>query len=302
MCVGVVLSAVAAHAQDQSFLSLDTQLRYRSAGSGPPIVFLSGGPGFDVDYMSPVAQFFPAGYSKILFDQRGTGRSRAGEETAARMTLRVAVDDLDALRTHLKQERLFLVGHSWGGMLAMTYAAAHPERIDRLILIGSGGPTLEFGTWFNDNISSRLHPQDVEARAYWESASKLGVDPVKAATGMVRAILPAYFFDRAQALAFAAEVKDGSYHPEVNTLLSEDMQRAYDLRPGLRKLGRPVLIVQGHQDPIGDKTAEDIHALIARSRLAFIDKAGHFPWIERPDEFRRIITAFLSGGSDSAGR
>jgi proline iminopeptidase len=302
LAVRLFFAAGTANAQDNSFLSDGVRLHYRTSGSGAPLVFLSGGPGFDVDYMSALADLFPSGYARILFDQRGTGMSRAGEETSARMTLGVAVGDLEALRAHLKQERLFLVGHSWGGMLAMAYAAAHPDRIDRMVLIGSGGPTLEFGTWFGDNISARLRPEDVEARSYWQSAAKVGVDPAKASTGEIRAILPAYFFDRAKALAFATEVKDGSYHPDVNTLLYQDMEKAYDLRPGLRKLDRPVLIIQGHQDPIGDKTAEDIHALIRKSTLSYVDKAGHFPWIERPDEFRRTIAGFFNGGSDAAKR
>ena len=83
--------------------------------------------------------------------------------TAETMTLRVVVDGSRALRAHLGQDRLLLVGHSWGAMLAMAYAAAHPDRIDRLILIGSGGPTLEFAERFSDNIAGTAAPEDVDA-------------------------------------------------------------------------------------------------------------------------------------------
>jgi len=57
---------------------------------------------------------------------------------------------------------------------------------------------------------------------------------------------------------------------------------------------RPVLIIRGYQDPISDKTADDIHALLSGSTLRYINKSGHFPWIEQPEEFRRAIGAFLS--------
>ena len=57
---------------------------------------------------------------------------------------------------------------------------AHPGRVDRLILVGSGGPTLEFTEWFGDNIETRLRPEDVEARRYWRLAAKNGVDRDKA--------------------------------------------------------------------------------------------------------------------------
>jgi len=280
-------------AQDGTFVSAGLELHYRSTGAGTPIVLLSGGPGFNVDYMLPVGDFLPADYQRIFLEQRGTGRSLAASLSPESMTLQTVVEDLEALRQHLKQDRLLLLGHSWGGMLAMAYAVAHPERVDRLILIGSGGPTLEFAQRFSDNIDTRLRPEDIEARSYWQAAVKNGVDRDKAALEETRAIVPGYFFDRKKALAFAAGLKDGELHSDANRMLFTDLAKRYDLRAGLKKLDRPVLIVQGHQDPGGDKTAEDIHALIPGSTLSYINKSGHFPWLEQPDEFRRVVGAFL---------
>jgi proline iminopeptidase len=290
----VLFCGHSAYAQDGSFTRDGVQLFYRASGSGSPIVFLSGGPGFQVDYMIPVGEFVPASYQRIFYEQRGTGRSKVATMTADNMTIRDVVADLEALRIHLKQERLFLVGHSWGGMLAMAYAAAHPDRIDRMILIGPGGPTLEFAEWFNDNIHMRLRSEDVEAERYWTEAPKRGVDPDKAALEQVRAITPGYFFDRAKGLAFASQLPDGTLKVQVNTLLFGDMAKSYDSRPGLGQLNRPVLIVQGHQDPVGDKTAEDIHAAIKSSMLTYINQCGHFPWLEQPEDFLRILTEFFT--------
>ena len=290
----VLFCGHSAYAQDGSFTRDGVQLFYRAAGSGTPIIFLSGGPGFEVDYMTPVADFVPPSYQRIFYEQRGTGRSRLATMTADNMTLRHVVADLEALRVHLKQDRLFLVGHSWGGMLAMAYAAAHPDRIDRMILIGPGGPTLEFTDWFNDNIHMRLRPEDVEAERYWSEAPKRGVDVNKAALEQVRAITPGYFFERAKGLAFASHLPEGTLTLQVNTLLFADMAKAYDSRPGLRQLDRPVLIIQGHQDPVGDKTAEDIHAAIKSSTLVYLNQCGHFPWLEQSDAFRRILAEFFT--------
>lgn len=293
LCLACALVSSAVHAQDGSFARDGVQLFYRATGSGTPVIFLSGGPGFEVDYMIPLGEFVPASYQRIFYEQRGTGRSKLAM-TADNMTLRDVVADLEALRIHLKQDRLFLVGHSWGGMLAMAYAAAHPDRIDRMILIGPGGPTLEFAEWFNDNIHMRLRPEDVEAERYWTEAPKRGVDPNKAAFEQVRAITPGYFFDRAKGLAFAAQLPDGTLTLQVNTLIWGDMTKGYDSRPGLGKLTRPVLIVQGHQDPVGDKTAEDIHAAIKSSTLVYVNQCGHFPWLEQPEDFKRALTEFFT--------
>jgi len=300
--MALLLTPCAALAQDDTFVSAGVELHYRSQGSGTPAVMLSGGPGFTVDYMVPVGDFLPPNYRRIYFEQRGTGRSRPAKLNPESMTLQTVVEDLEALRVHLKQDRLLLVGHSWGGMLAMAYAVAHPDRVDRLILIDSGGPTLEFAQWFGDNIEARLRPEDLEARNYWRAAAKNGVAPDKVALENVRAIVPGYFFDRKKGLAFATELKDGVLYTDVNELLFADLGKHYDLRPGLKKLDRPVLIVEGHQDPMGDKTAEDIHALIARSTLIYINKSGHFPWIEQPDDFRRAIGEFLTRPSTGDAR
>lgn len=288
------LSPSIANAQEGSFDSGGVQLHYTSAGTGTPIVLLSGGPGLDIDYVLPVAEFLPSGYRSIAFEQRGTGRSRPQAFDAATLTLHTVVEDLEALRVQLQQERLCLLGHSWGGMLAMAYAAAHPDRVDRLILVDSGGPTLEFTQWFGDNIEARLRPEDVELRDHWQAAAKKGVDADKVALESLKAIVPGYFFDRKAGLAFASTFQDGQYHIDVNEGLFADMGTHYDLRDGLKNLKKPVLIIHGHQDPMGDKTAEDIRALIAGSTLVYIDRCGHFPWLEQPQAFRTAIAGFLS--------
>jgi proline iminopeptidase len=72
------------------------------------------------------------------------------------------------------------------------------------------------------------------------------------------------------------------------------MKTHYDPREGLKSLKRPVLIIQGHQDPMGDKTAEDIRTLITGARLVYIKRSGHFPWIDQPDAFRKAIVDFPS--------
>ena len=76
------------------------------------VVLLSGGPGFNVDYMLPVRDFLPAEYRRIFLEQRGTGRSRPASLSPESMTLQTVVEDLEALRQHLKQDRLVLIGHS----------------------------------------------------------------------------------------------------------------------------------------------------------------------------------------------
>jgi len=186
-----------------------------------------------------------------------------------------------------------LVGHSWGAMLAMAYAGKYPEHVDRLLLIGPGGMTSEFFAIADDNIRSRLQPQNLEAQRYWTAATQRGIDADKAGLEGLRAITPAYFFDRSKALAFAAELREGALHADVGLYLGVDLGKTYDLRESLRKFDRPVLIVQGHQDPVPESTAEETHRVLKTSTLTYIHKCGHFPWLEQPEEYDRIVNEFL---------
>jgi len=295
LCLLAIAFAEEAQA-DGSFRRDGVDLYYRTVGSGIPVVFLSGGPGMNAEDLIPASEHVPASYQRVFYEQRGTGRSIVSPLSSATLTVRIAVDDLEALRVHLGQERLFLFGHSWGGLLAMAYAAAYPQRVDRLILVGPAGPNLDYLEWFVDNVASRLRPEDTAAVDYWAAAATRGVDADKVALETIRAMAPSgYFFDRTKGLAAVDKMlTDGIMHARVSEVLWEDMMKGYDLSPELRKLDRPVLIVQGHQDPIGQKTAEQIHGLIENSRLAYIPKCGHLPWFEQPDAFREAIATFLA--------
>jgi proline iminopeptidase len=110
-------------------------LYYRSPGAGEPVLILSGGPGDDCDYMLPVASEIAKYGHAILLEQRGTGRSLPPRIDKSTIDLALYLEDFEALRAHLNVQRWTVVGHSAGGVLAMDYAAAFPDRIDKIILL-----------------------------------------------------------------------------------------------------------------------------------------------------------------------
>ena len=124
VCLLAFVTGLSASAQDGKVGRDGFDLHYRTVGTGTPIVLLAGGPGLEVDYVVPLADHLPASYQKVFLEQWGTGRSKLPEVSVDKLTLKLVVEDLEALRVHLGQERLLLVGHSWGGVLAMRYAAA----------------------------------------------------------------------------------------------------------------------------------------------------------------------------------
>ena len=271
-------------------------LHYRTVGSGAPLLLLSGGPGFDVDYISGIAHELGSSYKCILLEQRGTGRSRPPNPTSAQMTLKLFVEDVEAVRASLKIDRLTIIGHSWGGMLAMAYAVAHPDRVESLILVDSGGMDLTFAQYLRDNIASRASLSERKEMEKEEDAMEHASDSnaLNAANATYnRLIIPFYFYNRALADKLAATLSGDSNQQRVSLLMEGDLANNYHVRSGMRSFSRPLLIIQGRQDPIPETVAVEIHEAVPNSQLLFIDQCGHFPWIEQSKAFYSAVRTFL---------
>jgi len=292
--VALVVLALTMFAGDEQITREDFNLHFSVEGSGKPVVFLSGGPGQSVEYMKEVAQLFPPGYQHIFLEQRGTGRSRPPKLSSEKLSLRLYVEDLEALRQHLKVDRLLLVGHSWGSILAMAYASSYPGKVEQLTAIAPGGVSPEFHQWYSDNIFARLHTQDKEVITYWRSALQQGVDRDLATSEMVRAAFLGYFYDRSKALAWTARLPKGFLSAAVADIMIPVLTKTFDIRASLSRIDCPVFIIQGYQDPVGQKPVEEMHSLIKSSTLRYIPKSGHFPRVEQPDQIRTALREFLS--------
>ena len=105
----------------------DAELFCREIGEGRPIVVIHGGPDFDHTYLLPDMDRLADCCRLIYYDQRGRGNSR-GHFKLDDISIERYVEDLDGLRKHLGLDRLAILGHSWGGHVAMQYALHRPER------------------------------------------------------------------------------------------------------------------------------------------------------------------------------
>jgi len=297
--VAVIASAAAVVSQDApkpiagALPVAGGELHYEVRGDGPPIVLLSGGPGFG-NYLQPVAETLASGHRCILFDQRGTGDSQSEKPDTGSLTLANAIADLEALRVHLALDRWSLLGHSWGGMLAMAYATQHADRLDSLVLVDTGGPTLEFVGPFGDTLAGRSTPEDVAALAKLDEPQAAAKDPDLAAKERMRVRFPAYFYSREKAAAAWPAFAKVPYSPTTFRALMADLQRQkFDLRAGLAQVRCRTLVVHGRQDPIPASVVYEIRDAMPQLELRFIEKSGHFPWLEQPEETWRVLRAFF---------
>src|SRR6266513_990898 len=270
-------------------------LFYRIVGptSADYVLVLSGGPGEDISSMQGVADELGKKYRCIMWEQRGTGRSKLPKYDASTINLNAYIEDIEALRKQLRAEKFVVVGNSWGMILGLAYAGAHPDAARAVVTIGSGPITFEYLGVFSDNQFARLGACELEVRDFWKDPAREVANSDRAAFERLRAAAVAYFYDRKKALQMAAELDPKDYNFRVPpAFLSAEGK--YDFRPKLKTITAPVLLLQGRQDIAGEANIVEAHSLIKNSTLAFIDKCGHMPWLEQPEQTWKIVDNFLA--------
>lgn len=276
----------------KSFRTSDGEtLYYRSVGKGLKIILLSGGPGFGADGMKIWADSLSGDFECILFHQRGTGLSGNVRLDSSTINLKRAVQDLDELRKNLEQEKLILCGHSWGGMLAQAYASAYPENTEKIVLINPGGPDMSFwSVFFDDNIPMRRYPAERDSLNYWNHQPDSELSLFKRALFFV---LP-YFYDHETGLKkMPPMIKLSPFNERMNSLMLKDLNLNYDLNSRLSKYKNHCIIIRSRQDIIPAEAICQIKELLPQSEIITIERSGHFPHIEQPEEFYRTLRKVL---------
>ena len=272
--------------QEGQVLNSGLPIHYRVYGAGAPVVILSGGPGFDCDYMQPLAQELGKSYRAILVDLRGTGRSVPPVINHDTVNLKLTMADLEAIRAQIGVERWTVLGHSAGAVLAMAYATSYPSRVSSLLLVNSGPIRAASAAAEMDNVMLHLTPQERQ------EMSKSGA---KDFGSLFKYLVPGYFYDRSRTAQLPPAFGPANFHEETANLLAADIFSGDgDLRPGLKDFSRPVLVIAGRQDPCDPAMQYEIHLALKNSTLHLLDRCGHFSWIEQPEQFYKTVREFLS--------
>lgn len=267
---------------------------YREFGKGAPVLVLGGGPGDASDRYLGLCELLSPGIRCILADQRGTGRSMPAVLDATTVTVALTLEDFEAIRRSLKLEKWAVLGFSYGGYLASLYAHFHPASVSRLVLLGSLGLNARAFPHFIDNIVSRLRPSDIETFDYWNDPARMQADPHHSLVERIRARMPGYFFDRKKSLAVSQPMKDGDFNFAMGEFIWRDAaQRGLDLAKMPARFAGPVLILHGRQDPLGESVPQELSRYYRNAALSFIEKCGHYSWIEQPERVTSAVWDFL---------
>ncbi|MFJ3878946.1 alpha/beta fold hydrolase [Streptomyces sp. NPDC090077] len=275
-----------------------TELAYRVEGEGEPLVCLPGGAMRASRYLGDLGGL-SAGRRLILLDLRGTGDSATPSDGS---TYRVdhQVADVEALRLHLGLDRMDVLAHSAAGNLALLYAAAHPERVRRLVLVTPTAWAVDLAPTPQESLEAvrvraGREPYDTAIAAY-ERMWAAGADP--SPEDRRRAMVLAYgrWDERARAHLAAS---DGERNQAAAAVFAGP--GAFDppaTRAALRRFDGDALVLAGEFD--GYPTAAVAAALAALLPHGTADVqrgAAHFPWLDDAGWFAARVERFLAAGA-----
>jgi proline iminopeptidase len=210
----------------------------------------------------------------VFYDQRGTGKSTR-LASGASQTVEAQIADLEAVRTKFGFAKFSLVGDSYGGFLAMAYAAAHPEHVAKLILSDSAAPAMKNIVRVLNQVFPDMPPRPS--------------DPDESMRYHFRML----FYSEEKRDAYLAGAKDLGYAPQTGAAVSRAISKV-DLTPELAKFHFPTLVITGRYDMnVAPLTAWNIYKAIPGAKFVVFAKSGHLPSYEEPDKYVQVVDDFL---------
>jgi len=263
---------------------------YRVFGDGEPVLVIGGGPGDNSNRYLSLCELLSSDFSCILVDQRGTGKSYPEIYDASTLSIDLTLDDFEAIRKELGLDTWHVLGFSYGGYLSSLYAHFFPASVDTLILLNSMGLNTDAFGHFMDNIFSGMSEEDQLRYEFWNDPDRKAADPDHALVERIRAMMPGYFYGREAALLVTETMKDSDFNFELgNYIWPEIDKRKLDLTEMELEYSGPTLILHGRQDPLGESVALELQGYYKHANLVFIERAGHYSWLEQPDEVLESI-------------
>jgi pimeloyl-ACP methyl ester carboxylesterase len=274
-------------------------LAFHRSGSGPTLVCHPGGPGFSALYLGDLAGLDDE-LELVLLDPRGTGGSDPAPDPRGYATADYAAD-VEELRRHLGLEQLLLLGHSHGGVVAMEYAATHPDRVARLILASTlprHGPEQEAvmqqavaaregEPWYEDAIEAL----QAELQGTFADGREL--------MDLCRRMMPLYYADYGEReQAHVASLADDALCVDATRLWEKEIFEHFDMRPLLPSLTMPTLVITGERDFItGPACGAELADGIPEAEMVVLPGVGHMLFVEAPERFREAVLSFLGVGA-----
>jgi proline iminopeptidase len=276
-------------------------LYVRAVGDGQTVVVLHGGPDFDHTYLLPEMDRVADAARLVYYDQRGRGRSAHGV-AAEDVSLESEIADLDTVRRALGLESVAVLGHSWGGLLTMEYAARHPDRVSHLILMNTAPASEEDSRDSRDWLDAHRPQTDADEMQAIRTSGAYQRGDVDAELQYYRAHFRMAIGDPAQVERVVGRLR--THFTSGTVLLARAIEqrlydetwrvRGYDPVARVRQRRVPTLVIHGDRDFVPVGVAERIAGQLPLATLLVLRDCGHFAYLERPEEVRAAVADLLT--------
>ena len=276
---------------------------YRVVGdlksSKTPVMVLHGGPGAGHNYCEPIAEVLAqTGRAAVLYDQIGCGNStHLPDKPKEFWTPELFMEELVLLTEHLGiSSKYNIVGQSWGGMLGMQFAITKPKGLNALVVADSPA---SMEVWVSEANKLRKElPPEVEATLLKHEAAGTTEDPEYVAAvdvfysrHLCRIPQPPYVVASFEQLAADPTVYHTMNGPSEFHVIGS--LKHWDIRPQLKEISAPTLLVSGQYDEATPAMVKEIHGLIPGSTWELFAESSHMPHVEEPAKFKRVVSEFL---------
>ena len=268
----------------------DISLFVEVVGRGQPLLLMHGGPGADHWSLLPFRRLSDQ-FTLVFYDHRCNGRSTGAPVTT--MTWQNLTADADALRQQLGFEKWAVLGHSFGGNVALEYALRYPKCLSHLVLLDTGGE----GRWSQENA-----PELLARRGFDEKTVRLArrwfngrIRPNEFLPSLIRlggAYDPHMNLVSAARMMFAE--RRSKMRPEALIWAGPHLLKGWTVMDRLGEITVPTLVMAGRDDFVFPPEHQaQLAAGIPGARLRIIERAGHNPHDERTTEVMEAIGDFM---------
>jgi len=249
---------------------------------------LHGGPGADHTAYKPHFSVLSNKMQLIYFDYRGQGRSARGDKET--YTLENNVEDIEALRQYLGLDKIVVIGESYGGMVALSYAVRYPQNVSHLIVIATASDS-RFLHRAQEILEEKGTPeQKAVAQRVWNGTFENEMQMFE----YWQLLMPMY------SVVFKANPNlTAKYHgipsPDATNVAFRSFLRSYNVSDQLNKITSPTLVISGQDDWFcAPEFAEDIAKGIQNAELRILENCGHSVAVDQPEALFNAIAEFLA--------
>jgi len=268
-------------------MNTHAEIQVHCEGEGKQVLLIGGGPAFTTWNLEPVQNFLSQRYKVCRWDMRGVGDNKKLGFASGQTVLSSWLEDMHAI---LNNEPAILWGHSWGALQILLYARQYPDHVNALILSNPTDPALLSLT----NIEQKLYVHDSPASNL--TLEQIGTTAEK--QYYFHSKIASYFQNAEQGWEYARQFSEQDSNNLLNVQVWDEYRRELITDRDMQALEHKIVgIIYCQRDVLQPESYQEYQRLVSDPKHHMLDKCTHFPWVENPGAYYRLLQQLVSQGA-----